>query len=178
MNSPIETMILNAVVDVLPRVGFNLMVWRAGLDPLHAEQYDDEECRHMAKASGDAEALAMVFPQAKLGQYNIDFVLLGCIKTGLCVSALGIECDGHDWHDRTKQQASYDRARDRELLKMYGVTTVRFTGSDIHRDTNQCAIEIAEILKSMQGYLHQNIMSAIRHVSDLPAEMFPDKREK
>lgn len=53
---------------------------------------------------------------------------------------LAIECDGHDWHERTKQQASYDRARDRAML-VAGVPVIRFTGSDIHRDARQCANE-------------------------------------
>lgn len=47
-----------------------------------------------------------------------------------------------------EQQASYDRARDRALLKE-GLPTIRFTGSDIHRDAEQCAIEIIEVAEML-----------------------------
>jgi len=52
-----------------------------------------------------------------------------------------IECDGFDYHERTKQQAAYDRSRDRELL-IAGVPTLRFTGSEIHADAHRCAMDV------------------------------------
>ncbi len=44
-----------------------------------------------------------------------------------------VEIDGHDFHERTKQQASRDKKRDRDLLAE-GYYTLRFTGSDIFND--------------------------------------------
>lgn len=72
--------------------------------------------------------------QVRVLSYKID-ILLSCGQT-----FLGIECDGHEWHDTTKKQASADRARDRDLLRI-GVRTIRFTGGDIFRDANACAVE-------------------------------------
>ena len=51
---------------------------------------------------------------------------------------LAVECDGHDFHERTKEQAARDRSRDRELQDA-GVTIYRFTGSEIHNDPIGCA---------------------------------------
>lgn len=59
---------------------------------------------------------------------------------------LAVECDGHDFHDRTKQQAAYDRARDRELV-LLGVTTIRFTGSEIAHSVERCADEAIRVLE-------------------------------
>lgn len=64
--------------------------------------------------------------------YRADFIL----ETG--VRKLAIECDGREFHDRTKQQAAYDRARDRELLQL-GIPTIRFTGSEIVHSPERCA---------------------------------------
>jgi very-short-patch-repair endonuclease len=56
---------------------------------------------------------------------------------------IGIEVDGHDWHEKTKQQASYDRARDRAIQRV-GWRLLRFTGSDVYRNAKQCVREILE----------------------------------
>lgn len=46
--------------------------------------------------------------------------------------AVAVELDGHDFHERTKEQAERDKRRDRSLLSM-GWTTIRFTGSEVVR---------------------------------------------
>lgn len=48
-------------------------------------------------------------------------------------SEFAIEIDGHPYHDRTKEQASRDRLRDRSLLGE-GIQVIRFTASDLFRD--------------------------------------------
>jgi hypothetical protein len=52
-----------------------------------------------------------------------------------------IECDGHDYHERTKAQAARDRSRDRKLTRA-GWTVVRFTGSELYRDPSACVKEL------------------------------------
>ena len=76
-----------------------------------------------------------------VGSYRVDFLL----ETTYGVVA--IECDGHDWHDRTKQQAAYDRSRDRELL-ISGVPTIRFTGSEIHHSIDRCVSDVYAVARS------------------------------
>ena len=57
-----------------------------------------------------------------------------------------IECDGHDFHDRTKAQASRDRARDRNL-QSFGFLVYRYTGQDIWNDVFKHASEALADLK-------------------------------
>lgn len=57
------------------------------------------------------------------------------------MARLVVEVDGHEFHDRTKQQASYDRKRDRELTRE-GYRIVRFTGSDVYNEPGLCAEDI------------------------------------
>lgn len=71
--------------------------------------------------------------------YRADILLT--IRAASGNEYLIVECDGHDWHERTKQQAAYDRSRDRELLAE-GIYTIRFTGSEIHHSANRCAQDV------------------------------------
>lgn len=81
---------------------------------------------------------ASIYAQVKIESYRIDLVLK--YGSGL----LFIECDGHDWHERTKQQAAYDRERDRLFLAQ-GVVTARFTGSEIVNYPEKCCRELFAI---------------------------------
>lgn len=59
------------------------------------------------------------------------------------IATLVIECDGHEFHERTKEQAARDRARDR-ALQAAGITIMRFTGAELYRDPMKCACEALE----------------------------------
>jgi len=52
-----------------------------------------------------------------------------------------VEIDGHEFHDRSKEQASRDRQRDRELI-LEGYTVLRFTGSDVYNDPERCVNDV------------------------------------
>jgi hypothetical protein len=56
-----------------------------------------------------------------------------------------IECDGHDFHEKTKEQAQRDKSRDRALTAL-GHRVIRFTGSEIFRNAKKCVSDIEEIL--------------------------------
>lgn len=57
-----------------------------------------------------------------------------------------IECDGHDFHEKTKEQIRNDRSRERIFLKK-GFTVIRFSGSEIFESPDGCAFEVWEIMK-------------------------------
>jgi len=57
-----------------------------------------------------------------------------------------VECDGHAFHEKTKQQAAHDKKRDR-WFAAHGYRLLRFTGSEIHKDPFCCAHEIIEVLE-------------------------------
>ena len=51
---------------------------------------------------------------------------------------LVIECDGHEFHEKTKEQVTNDNERDLEL-KMMGYDVLRFSGSQIYNKPFRCA---------------------------------------
>jgi very-short-patch-repair endonuclease len=106
----------------------------------------EEELRTVAlnlrQASVDAPLWGSIFPQAKIGDYRVDFLLLH--SKGLeGVGGIVIECDGHEFHEKTKEQAAKDKARDRDLQER-GYKVFRFSGSEIWRDPFACAREVLQ----------------------------------
>lgn len=84
-----------------------------------------------------------VFPQCQVGGWRVDF-LIGVLSAG-GMSWLVVECDGHDFHERTKEQAAKDRSRDRECQSK-GLTVFRFTGSELFRNPLGCATQVYDWL--------------------------------
>lgn len=133
MASPIEAQFFDALLDAAQS-----WYW--------VEPGDGSHPAPLLRIGGDRDVF--VFRDVALLAYRVDFVLVQCRPGGQRV-VLAIECDGHDFHDRTKQQAAYDRARDRELLLRKQIVTVRFTGSEIFHSSERCAHEAIDIFLSM-----------------------------
>jgi very-short-patch-repair endonuclease len=98
---------------------------------------------------GNEEGLGCVVlgQQVTLGQYRVDF-LLGASDVRR-TRHIAIECDGHDFHERTAAQAERDRSRDR-WMQAHGYIVLRFTGREIYRNPAGCAGEIFEALMSLR----------------------------
>lgn len=91
---------------------------------------------------------AYVFPQEHIDSYRVDFLILG---TGLFNDVkIVVECDGHEFHERTPAQASRDRQRDRRLQGL-GYHIMRFTGAELFNNSFSCACEVAILLIDKAG---------------------------
>jgi len=93
----------------------------------------------------------VIWPQHQFTVGNrrvrLDFHVTATGPDGRKVS-VAVECDGHDYHERTKEQAAADRSRDRLLLAS-GIPVVRFTGTEIWKDPNACAREVRTVLERL-----------------------------
>ena len=96
-------------------------------------------------------------PQAQIGKYRADFLVTyhDLSKTywersgerdSLAPFSLVVEVDGHDFHERTKDQARRDKKRDRDIQNL-GFMVLRFTGSDVWADPLKCATEVLRIAR-------------------------------
>lgn len=56
-----------------------------------------------------------------------------------------IECDGHDFHQKTKKQVEYDNEREYEIKKQ-GYDILRFSGSQIYNNPFKCANDVFDYL--------------------------------
>ncbi len=77
--------------------------------------------------------------QVQIGPHRVDFAIEIPRK-------VVIECDGHAFHEKTKEQAQKDKARDR-YLQIEGWAVLRFTGSEIFRNADACVVEVLNLLK-------------------------------
>lgn len=105
---------------------------------------------HVLNAVGDVvvdggSGMALhIRPQCRIGRATVDFLLeLHCGATVL----LAVECDGHDFHEKTKEQARRDKARDR-AIQAASVPIFRFAGSEIYADAGKCARTCLEFLRA------------------------------
>jgi hypothetical protein len=100
-----------------------------------------------------AEALGIdiigVEPQCEIEcgnkTYKVDFeipVWNTNTKEGKCFV---VECDGHDFHEKTKEQVQKDKERERDLIKI-GRIVIRYSGSEIYKDADECAREVCDII--------------------------------
>lgn len=87
----------------------------------------------------------MIWHQVPVGKYRADFVVcLAEWRGGYVWGA--IECDGHDHHNLTKEQAEHDRKRDR-FFQSKGLIILRYTGSEIWKAPLKCAVDAITILQ-------------------------------
>lgn len=84
-------------------------------------------------------------------QWEIDLVSrrvrpdFAFVFTGAHASKVIVELDGHDFHERTPEQAQADKSRDR-LLQAKGWSVLRFTGREILRAPIDCVTEVHGLL--------------------------------
>lgn len=102
--------------------------------------------------------LAWVVPQVSVqvekDTFRVDLALSAASTQGTDPMAppvfVAIECDGHDFHERTKEQAQRDKARDRALQSI-GWRIARFTGSEIYKSPETVVCELAKFVTSIGG---------------------------
>ena len=78
----------------------------------------------------------LIAQQQQVGKYKLDFALTNSAR-GLSV---GVEIDGHAFHERTKEQAQRDKSRDR-AIQAEGWRVLRFTGSEVWANPHKCVVE-------------------------------------
>lgn len=116
-DSPIETQIGAAVLMFFERANLPLKL-----------------CK-MIDLRNTPDALLLV-PQFAWSYYRSDWAILNPKRSG----ALLIECDGKDFHS-SPDQRKHDWQKDANAHDR-GYLTMRFTGSQIHKDADGCAQKI------------------------------------
>lgn len=59
-----------------------------------------------------------------------------------------IEIDGHEFHEKTKQQATHDKARER-VISSHADRVLRFSGSEVYNDPLGCAHQALRALEEV-----------------------------
>jgi len=108
---------------------------------------DAELAQRVSVEQREAETTLICVPQAQIDDMRVDFVFSAFMRpsdgSAPYWRRLIVECDGHDFHERTKQQATRDKRRDRNLV-VAGYDCFRFSGTEIWTDPLGCAQQIAD----------------------------------
>jgi very-short-patch-repair endonuclease len=149
MESPIERMLNSALV--ISRIERNLsdgepQIWK------------DKSIGSKAKWDFECSEGLSVDPQRKVGKFRVDFTVSyhchawpntkgqpgdNAILDG--GKTIIIECDGHEWHERTEKERRYEKQRDR-FLQSKGYEVFHYTGKEITDDPFKVADEILDYL--------------------------------
>lgn len=89
--------------------------------------------QHKVEANGNIYYLDFYF-DAKTCGYGVDY-------------KLAIECDGHDFHEKSKKQVAHDNERALNL-KMAGYDILRFSGSQIYKEPFKCVLQTMNYILS------------------------------
>jgi len=101
--------------------------------------------------------LLYLFPQAEIvangNKYFADFLLDTERVSGIYREhplKLVIECDGHDFHEKTKAQVEKNNKRNFDL-QLEGYDVLHFSGSQIYKDPIKCATDAYKYIRSKVG---------------------------
>lgn len=78
-------------------------------------------------------------------KYRVDFAIY--VKYWNAEKCYIVECDGHEFHQKTKEQVERDNKRTRNL-QLAGYTVIRFSGTEIFHKPYQCGSEIKRIIQA------------------------------
>lgn len=138
--SPIERLLLAALFAKRGVCEFDLQ-FRGGGTP---------------SARGCVDETVYVYQQGRVGNYATDFLLLDVSVPAELVQPrwMVVECDGHDFHEKTKEQARHDKKRDR-FMQSRGIKVLRFTGSEVFADPDAVAEEVIGELQLYDEWRHR-----------------------
>jgi hypothetical protein len=148
-HSPIE----RAMLEAFLRVG-----WTFDVCPLPVEM--GIRLSNGAFSHGSLDDICLTVHHAIVCDdlaYELDFSICWDVcwpKREMYRLALDVEVDGHQFHERTKEQASRDRSRDRALAAN-GWVIFRFTGAEVFADPDRCVGDIHRAVWSLRDrWLH------------------------
>lgn len=171
---------IRKTLKVVPRDGrgftpiersfYDFLVSCAGVFPVREVAPDHlDHMLDMLDAADDGDILfasAVRWSTADLSKYYIaDFALVtqGLLRPSICL----VECDGHDFHERTRSQSLRDKQKDRRADAI-GCKTIRFTGQELMREN--MAFIAQDALASVQMDRHDrfwDVTEALGHTSSL-----------
>jgi len=77
------------------------------------------------------------------GTFRLDYAVVRTV--GRRRVRVAVELDGHEFHQKTKEQVERDHRRSRALAKA-GWTVLRYAGSEVWRDAGACALDVAGVV--------------------------------
>lgn len=120
-------------IEKLFYIAFNMYRFSRGFNTDYERYLDLEPQHEIVRDSGK--------------KYRVDFYLTHEFQIPE-QKGLIVECDGHEFHEKTKEQVKNNNERDYELKKM-GYDVLHFNGRQIYLDPMKCAKEVYEYFETI-----------------------------
>jgi very-short-patch-repair endonuclease len=88
------------------------------------------------RRAGNLPLAAQLDVEANGNKYRLDYAIPP--------AKIAVELDGHEFHEKTKEQVARRNMRDRDL-QAAGWTVLHFSGSEIYRQGAQCALAVIDL---------------------------------
>lgn len=79
-------------------------------------------------------------------KYRVDFLIPVIFYKNIYKCYI-VECDGYEFHQKTKEQVENDYIRQRNI-EMEGYRIIKFTGSEIYNDAYSCALQVLKYIQN------------------------------
>lgn len=95
----------------------------------------------------ETEYRVSIHVQHPIDKYRADFALHLTAESGgrMLSEWFAIECDGYEFHHKTREQVTRDKARER-VITSKGFRVLRFSGTEIHRGLADVMAEIFTLM--------------------------------
>jgi very-short-patch-repair endonuclease len=114
----------------------------------HPRYHPDNSLEDLECHIDDGDCMMHAAAQVQVGEYRVDFAIVRHRSRGVRPIVVVVECDGHEFHEKTKEQARRDKRRDRKLT-LAGCHVLRFSGSELWADAGRCAGESLQVVRKI-----------------------------
>lgn len=150
LESNIKPYVDDAIINFLDLINFKVTTTKSPIElvlflSMATIPFQRKLCKFMQCYYTRIEPQYEVFVDDK-PKYRLDFAIYASDAV-TDKYKFAIECDGHEFHQKTKDQVEKDKQRER-FLQQNGWTVIRFTGTEILSNPTKCTDEILKIIEA------------------------------
>ena len=149
----VQTFLIGDSADFQSCLEESLIDCESPIEQLLAIELEELGLERMCKFNPFIDVIAIEKQQEIQGnskKYRVDF-LIPVFYKNQGGKMFVIECDGYEFHQKTKKQVEEDNKRHRELQRL-GYEIIRFSGTEIYHKPHDCALEVKNIILSKCEY--------------------------
>ena len=154
LSEKVQTFLIGSCSGNTTRIEESLIDCESPIEQLLAIELEDLGLIDMVLFNPFIDVIAIEKQEtivAKGNKYRVDFLIPVIYKNQENVCFV-IECDGYEFHQKTKKQVEKDNKRQRDLQEE-GYEVIRFSGTEIYHRPWECAKTIKNIILSRCKYI-------------------------
>jgi hypothetical protein len=137
--SPAETAFVDGMFDWATEYEIDVRILKPGMFGFFDRA---NHWLHYVQPQAEIEILNP-FAFGTMWKYRLDFYFIPRpMNKSRAWNGYAVEIDGHKWHERTAEDAAYQRQRDRTLMFHQRILTIRYAAIEVFRDASSVMYEL------------------------------------